>query len=100
MVTIDEALQHLGIDYPDEVITANVSRAMKAADSTLKGAVGADVWELMKDDGRPEQLLLTYMDDLYSERGVSAKVSGATRRMLAAMVLQLLLELRQKRGGA
>lgn len=100
MVTIDEALQHLGIDYPDKVITANVTRALKAADSTLKGAVGADVWELMKDDGRPEELLLTYMDDLYSERGVSAKVSGATRRMVAAMELQLQLELRQLRGGA
>lgn len=100
MITIDDALQHLGIDYPDEVITANVSRAMKAAESTLKGAVGADVWELLPDDGRPEQLLLIYMDDLYSERGVSAKVSGATRRMVAAMELQLQLELRQKRGGA
>lgn len=100
MVTIDDALQHLGIDYPDEVIIDNVTRAMKAAESTLKGAVGADVWELMKDDGRPEQLLLTYMDDLYSERGVSAKVSGATRRMVAAMELQLQLELRQLRGGA
>ena len=100
IVTIDEALQHLGIDYPDEVITANVARALKAADSTLRGAVGADVWDLMKDDGRAEELLLIYMDDLYSERGVSAKVSGATRRMVAAMELQLQLELRHLRGGA
>jgi hypothetical protein len=100
MVTIDDALQHLGIDYPDKVITANVARALKAAESTLRGAVGADVWDLMPADGRPGELLLTYLDDLYSERGVSAKVSGATRRMVATMELQLQLELRQLRGGA
>lgn len=100
MPTVDEALAYLGIDYPDTVVTANVTRALAAAEKTLHGAVGEDVEDLMPDDPRAKELVLIYMDDLYSERGVSAKVSGATRRMVADMVLQLQLELRTLREAA
>lgn len=40
------------------------------------------------------------MDDLYSQKGVSAKVTGATRRMVADMEMQLRLELRTLREEA
>ena len=55
---------------------------------------------LLPNDSRAKELVLIIMDDLYSEKGVSAKVSGATRRTVADMVLQLQLELRRRREGA
>lgn len=95
-----EALWHLGIDYDDDVVESNVKRALVAASRVLRGAVGDDVWELAPDDPRVKELVLIYMDDLYSERGVSAKVSGATRRLVQTMELQLRMELTRARAAA
>ena len=94
MPTLDEALQYLGIDYADATVTANVTRALATAEKVLHGAVGEDVETYLPDDSRVAELVLIYLDDLYSDRGVSAKVSGATRRLVADMELQLRLELR------
>lgn len=42
-----------------------------------------------------------YLDDLYSERGVSAKASNAVRRLVESMEIQLRVELaRKKEDGA
>lgn len=100
MPTVQEALDYLGIDYPDATITANVTRALATAVKTLHGAVGPDVETLLPDDPRANELVLIYTDDLYSTRGVSAKVSGATRALVGSMELQLRLELRRAREGA
>lgn len=97
MPTLMEALEYLGIDYMDEVVVRNVERAMAAAARTLLSAVGPDVEQLMPDDERVKELALIYTDDLYSNRGVSAKVSAATRHMVQTMELQLRMELRKKR---
>lgn len=100
MPTIDEALIYLGIDYPDEVVTKNVTRALSTARSTLLGAVGEDVDEFLPDDPRVTELVLIYLDDLYSERGISAKVSNATRHLVTTMELQLKMELRAAKEAA
>ena len=100
MPTVEDALEYLGIDYPDDLIRKNVTRALATAIKILHGAVGEDVETLMPMDSRVLELVLIYTDDLYSERGVSAKVSGATRRLVADMVLQLQLELRTLREVA
>lgn len=100
MPTIEEAKLYLGIDYEDPVVTANVKRALATAVKTLHGAVGSDIEDHMPEDPRAKELVLIYLDDLYSNRGVSAKVSGATRQLVATMELQLLLELRQLREEA
>lgn len=97
MPTIEEAMAYLGIDYPDDTITQNVTRALATAVKTLQGAVGADVAELLPGDPRAAELVLIYLDDLYSDRGVSVKVSGATRRLVQTMELQLQMELRAAR---
>ena len=97
MPTYEEALVYLGIDYADETVAANVKRAMAAARATLHGAVGEDVEALLPGDDRVKELALIYTDDLYTNRGLSAKVSGATRRLVQSMELQLRLELRKKR---
>lgn len=100
MPTIEDALAYMGIDYPDELIRKNVTRALAAAIEVLRGAVGEDVDTLLPGDARVQELVLIYTDDLYSERGVSAKVSGATRRLVEDMVLQLQLDLRTLREEA
>lgn len=100
MPTIDEALQYLGIDYADDMVTANVTRALATAEKVLRGAVGADVETYLPNDPRVAELVLIYLDDLYSDRGVSAKVTGATRRLVADMELQLRLELRRAKEEA
>lgn len=99
MPTIDDALAYLGIDYPDDMIRKNVNRAMATAMETVRQAVGTDVELLLPDDPQVTELALIFTDDLYSERGVSAKVSGATRRMVADMVLQLQLKMQRLREG-
>lgn len=93
MPTIEEALLYKGIDYTDAVVEANATRALATARQTVLGAVGDDVDKYLPDDPRVNELTLIYFDDLYSERGVSAKVSGATRRLVQDMELQLRLEL-------
>lgn len=100
MPTLEDCLTYLGIDYADDVVIKNVTRALATAIKVLHGAVGEDVETLLPDDLRAKELVLLYMDDLYSEKGVSAKVSGATRRMVADMELQLRLELRTLREEA
>lgn len=100
MPTYEEALEYLGIDYADDVVKRNVTRAMATATKTLQGAVGADVLQLMPDDERVKELILIYTDDLYSTRGVAPKVSNAVRLSVATMELQVRLELRQLREEA
>lgn len=97
MPTKEDVLAYLGIDYADEVVEKNVTKAMNAAWQTLLGSVGEDVETYLPNDPRVEQLVKDYTDDLYSERGVSAKVSNATRMMVSTMELQLRLELARAR---
>lgn len=104
MPTMEEALLYKGLtpeDYAgDTVVESNAKRALATAKQTVLGAVGDDVETYLQDDPRVKELVLIYFDDLYSERGVSAKVSGATRRLVSDMELQLRLELRQAKGAA
>lgn len=100
MPTVEDCLAYLGIDYADDLVRKNVTRALATAVKVLHGAVGEDVERLMPNDSRAQELVLIYMDDLYSEKGVSAKVTGATRRMVADMEMQLRLELRTLREEA
>ena len=93
MPTTEEALEYIGIDYPDALILKNVERAMATARGLVRGGVGGDVYDLMADDSRVKELTLIYTDDLYSNKGVSAKVSGSIRRLVADMEQQLRLEL-------
>ena len=95
MPTIEDAKSYCGIDVLDEMQQANLQRALNTAERLVLGAVGQDVETYLPGDARTTELILMYTDDLYSERGVSAKVSGATRRLAADMEQQLRLELAQ-----
>lgn len=100
MPTVEEALIYLGIDYTDDVVTANVRRALAAAVKTLHGSVGEDIEEYMPGDPRAKELVLLYLDDLYTNRGLAYKQIGSQRRLIADMEWQLRLELRQLREAA
>ena len=100
MPTLEEALEYMGIDYADDVIRRRVTRAMATARQILLGAVGDDVETYLPADPRFGEVILIYTDDLYSERGVRAKVSNATRNLVANSVLQLKLELDRKKEAA
>lgn len=100
MPTLEEALEHLGIDYPDDTIKRIVTKKLATAVRTLRGAVGDDVDSLLPDDPRTFELVMIYLDDLYSNRSLTAKVSGATRALVHTMELQLRLDLRAIREGA
>ena len=100
MPTIEDALAYLGIDYPDDIIRRNANRALATAIQTLHGAVGEDVERLLPNDARATEIVLMFTDDLYSQRGTSAKVSGATRQLVNDMIMQLQMELRTKREEA
>ena len=101
MPTYEEALAYLGIDYADDnVIKKNVERCLATAKKTLLGAIGEDVETYLPDDARVKELVLIYAEDLYSQRGISAKVSNATRQLVGTMELQLSMALRIAKEAA
>lgn len=101
MPTIEDALLYLGIDYADEMVTANVTRALNDAKAYLQSAVGEDVFDLLPEDPKVGRLVLTYLQELYDERSTtSAKAGNAKREMVNSMEWQLRMELARKREEA
>lgn len=102
MVTINEAAQHIGIDYLDDEMTrANLQRALDSAIYRLYGSVGRDVEEYLTGDPRVDQLVLIYTEEGYDNHPGSAKQDAAKNHLRDNLELQLRLELRTLReaGG-
>ncbi len=103
MVGINEAAQHIGIDYLDDAMTvANLQRALNSAIYRLYGSVGRDVETYMDNDPRVDQLVLIYTEEGYDNHPGSAKQDAAKNHLRDNLELQLRLELRTLReaGGA
>ena len=92
VVSVDDVLEYLGIDYADGMIKKNIERAIKTADAYLKGSIGTDY---PIDDPRAKELALIIVEDLYDNRGLTTSISGNTRKLVDDMSLQLKLELRR-----
>ena len=92
VVQVQDVLNYLGIDYADDMVTANVNRAISTADVYLKGAVGANY---PIEDPRAKELALIFIADLYDNRGMLEKSSSNVRRLVDDFLLQLRLELRR-----
>lgn len=92
VVSVEDVLAELGIDYADDMVNKNITRAIKTADAYLKGAIGENY---PVDDPRAKELALIIISDLYDNRGLKDTVSGNTRRLVEDMCLQLQLELRR-----
>lgn len=90
VVTIEESLEYMGIDYADDVVKRNVWRLIKVADLFLQDAVGKNY---PRDDARAKEIALIVIDDGYSNRGMnnSTKVSNATRKLVDNLLMQLKL---------
>ncbi len=102
--TIEDLQAYCGIDYTDDMVERNLTRALATAVQTVKGAIGKDVETVLPEDSRVTELVLIYGDDLYSNRGVmlteNAKVSGSTRRLVNDMETQVLIDYRLAKEGA
>lgn len=92
VVSVDEVLAYLGIDYSDDMVNNNIERAIKTADAYLKGSIGNNY---PVEDPRSKELALIIISDLYDNRGLQSTISGNTRRLVDDLSLQLRLELRR-----
>lgn len=93
VVTVEDVKAYLGIDYADDMVNANITRAINTADAYLKGSIGNDY---PTEDPRVKELALIIVDDLYSNRGSqSTNITGNCKRLVDDMSLQLRLELRR-----
>ena len=94
VVSVDEVLAYLGIDYADHMVNKNIERAIKTADAYLKGSIGDDY---PIEDPKAKELALIIISDLYDNRGLTtgANVSNNVRRLVDDLSLQLRLELRR-----
>ena len=96
VVTVDEVLAYIGIDYADEMAITNIERMIKTADSYLKGSIGKNY---PIDDPRSKELALIIAADLYDHRELNENVSFKTRKLVDDLSLQLRLELRGVSNG-
>lgn len=92
VVSVDEVLAYLGIDYADDMVKSNIARMINTADAYLKGSIGDDY---PVEDPRSKELALILVADLYDNRGLTSAVSLKTRRLVDDLSLQLRLELRR-----
>ncbi len=99
MITTEQLAKFIPIDETDELIEANLARAVAGAHGYLLGAVGDDVEELLPDDPRVTELELRYAADLYNKRSSSAKAISAENRLVSSMEAQLRLTLATIRKG-
>lgn len=98
--TLSELRRYCGIDIDDdELINANLTRALAAAHSLVLGAVGDDIEDYLPGDPRLDELTLAYAQELYSSRGISAKAANAQQAWIFSLEEQLRLELRRAKRG-
>lgn len=91
MITMDDVLAYLGIDYADDMVTRNITRMIQTADKILQGSIGEGY---PADDPRAQELALIIVADLYDNRELTPKVSANVRRLVDDMSWQLRLEMR------
>lgn len=96
IVTVNDVLTYLGIDYMDDMVESNITRIIKTADAYLKGSIGENY---PVDDAKAKELALIIISDLYDNRGLNSTVSGNTRRLVDDLSLQLRMELRRGSNG-
>lgn len=90
LISVDEMLDYMGIDYADDMCIRNIKRSIKTTDAYLKGAIGKDY---PVEDARAKELALVIASDFYENRSLEAPV-GNTRKLVQDLILQLRLEKR------
>lgn len=92
MITRDDVLNYLGIDYADDMVNSNIDRMIKTADAYLKGSIGEDY---PSDDPKAKELALILVADMYENRSMTEGASTMTRKLVDDLSWQLRLELRR-----
>lgn len=98
-ITNNELMNYLGFDFADDMITANLNRAIDTADMYLRGALGEDY---SMADSRAKELALIIAADLYDNRGVNEQSGGShgisnnMRKLVYDMCEQIRCEMRRK----
>ncbi len=100
MPTIQDALFYLGIDEVDEMVTANVQRAMATAVKRLHRAIGEDVEEYLPDDPEAKELVLIYTREAYDADSLTDKARAALKHQKDDLEPQLRLALRAAKEAA
>lgn len=90
-LTVESAYRYLGIDFDDTDVRMNVCDLVDVANAYMIGALGENY---PINDPRVMQVEKLLISDLYDHRELSDKVSGATRRLVDSMLLQVRLEMR------
>ena len=96
VVSVEDVLADLGIDYADNMVNTNIERAIKTADAYLKGSIGTNY---PVEDPRSKELALIIISDIYDNKGLQSTISGNVRKLVDDMSLQLRLELRRSSNG-
>lgn len=92
VVSVEEVLAYLGIDYADDMVNKNIERVINSADAYLKGSIGEGY---PVEDPRAKELALIIISDLYDNRGLHSTMSGNVRKLVDDLSWQLRLELRR-----
>lgn len=100
MPTMQDALFYLGIDYADEMVTANVKRAMATAVKRLHRAIGDDVETYLPGDPEAAELVLIYTREAYDADSLTEKARAALKHQREDLEPQLRFALRKAKEDA
>lgn len=99
-VTVRDALDYLRIDEADDLIRANVERAMNSAAARLRKAIGDDVEDYLPNDECVDQLHLLYTRENYDAENLTEKEIRALKHLRDDLEPQLRRELSRAKLAA
>ena len=88
VITQDDVLAYLGIDYVDDMVTKNIARTINTADGELRESVSDDY---PTDHPLTKELALLYAAAAYNER----ELQGNETKRADQIALKLRLYLRR-----
>ncbi len=97
LLSAQDVQDYLGIDFTDAATDRLIANLIRTSDAYMKGALGENY---PVDDSRVQNVQKIIISDLYDHRDLSDKVSGATRRIVDSMLLQVRLEMRKTAGDS
>ena len=86
VITADDLLSYLGIDYVDDMVTTNINRSINTADGDLRDSVSDDY---PVDHPLTKELALLYAAAAYEERDLAGNESKRADQI--ALKLRLYL---------
>ena len=92
VLTNDDLLAYLGIDYADDMVNKNITRAIKTADGDLRESVGEDY---PTDHPLTPELALLYASASYENRDLA----GNECKRANDLAFKLRLYMRRRSNG-